>query len=588
VRCAALALLALAAPLACAAPSFATPGPDAVPTFNSIGFYWAPAQAGASNGARVEFRELGKTGWRQGLAPWFDPRNAEYRGSIVELEPGTSYEIRLTLDSGFSETLRAATWKEEFPVARTVRITPGTTRLVIDASDSGDEARGYVVFTAAPGRGVIDQSGIPGNDPRDSCVVVKQGAHHVIIRGLVLRNCKRHGVLIERQSEPVLDAQTRDIVIEDNEISGWGGFEQSKPGSGLAEDDGAIHCAYYRETVDAKRPDRIIIQRNTLRDPRYGANPWLSGTQRSHPRGPQGVSFIGCGRNHVFRYNEIRSANGHYFNDGMGGAGNFTFAGFPWADSDIYGNRISQVYDDAIEAEGANRNVRIWGNYLDQVFVAIANAATAAGPLYVWRNVSNRMAGMYHPGGDADKEQRGPFIKAGSNDPTAVGGRAYYFHNTALQPPSGRYPLGAGSGIRNSGGKLYNFVSRNNIWQIHKEARIPGEPKFSSLSADGDGGPLDADFDVHNGQLTNLVRGAERRGWGPGAAGTPIYATSGNGYPDLAAAPGNFTLSRRSPGYGAAERLPNFNDLYPRPDVGAHQSGTPPMQFGPERKRHAL
>ena len=74
--------------------------------------------------------------------------------------------------------------------------------------------------------------------------------------------------------------------------------------------------------------------------------------------------------------------------DGIGGGDNFSTAGFPWADSDIYGNRVSEVYDDAIEAEGANRNVRIWGNQLRRVYVAIGNAATVTGPLYVWRNVA--------------------------------------------------------------------------------------------------------------------------------------------------------------------------------------------------------
>jgi hypothetical protein len=573
-----------AASLACAAPSFGTPGPHAVPTFNSIGVYWAPAGGSESNGATLAFREVGKATWRQGLAPWFDPRNAEYRGSVVELEPGTAYEIRLSLESGFAQTLRTATWDESFRIKKTVQIAPGTTRLVIDASDSGDETHGYVVFTAPPGRGAIDQSGIPGDDARHSCVVVKQGVHHVIIRGLVLRNCKSYGVYIERQSEPLLDAQTHDIVIEDNEIAGWGAFERSKPGSGLADDDGAIHCNYYHERDDAKRPDRIVIQRNTLRDPRHGANPWRTGAQRRHPRGPQGVLFNHCGRNHVIRYNEIFSTNGNRFNDGIGGFGNFSLAGFPAADSDIHGNSISDVYDDAIQAEGANRNVRIWGNYFDRVFVAIANAATAVGPLYVWRNVSHRMAGMHQPDAHPDAEGRGPFIKAGSNHPLAVGGRAYYFHNTVLQPPGARYSMGAGWGITNSGGKLYNFVSRNNIWHIHKEAQISGEPKFGSLKADGSLGPIDADFDVRNGRLVNIGQHAERRGWGPGAAGVPIYATSGKSYPDLMAAPGNFTLSRGSPGYAAAEAIPNFNDRYPRPDVGAHQSGTPPMQFGHKRK----
>jgi hypothetical protein len=452
---------------------------------------------------------------------------------------------------------------------------------VIDAADSGDEKGGYVVFTAATGKNVIDQSSLPGDDPRDSCVVVRQGVHHVIIRGLVLRNCKRYAVFIERQWEPVLDTQTHDIVVEDNEISGWGGLRQDERGARFAQEDGAIHCNYWREKDDGKRPDRIVIQRNTIRDPRHGANPWqATGAQRKHPEGPQGVTFERCGSNHVIRYNDIYSTNGNYYNDGIGGSENFSLAGFPWADSDIYGNRISEAYDDGIEAEGANRNVRIWGNFLDRVFVAIANAATATGPLYVWRNVSHRMGAMYQPGGDPDREDRGPFIKAGSNDPVAVGGRAYYFHNTALQPPGGRYPMGAGWGINKSGGRLYNFVSRNNIWQIHKEPLIHGEPKFFSLRADADLGGIDADFDLRNGQLY-AGEDAERRGWGPGAAGRPIYATSGTGYPNLAAHPGNFSLKPGSPGYQGAQLIPNFNDQYPQPaDVGAHQSGTPPLLFG--------
>lgn len=541
--------------------------PRAVTTFQSIGLYWSPPGGAGDNAAKVEFRPAGKGAWRQGLDLWFDSRDGQYRGSLVELEPGTLYEVHLTLRSGASETLKARTWSETFRVKRTVRLEPGTTHLVIRAEDSGDEKEGYVVFTAPAGRNVIDQSDVPGNDPgRDSCVLVKQGAHHVIIRGLVLRNCKRAGIMIERQFEPALQAQTHDIVIEDNEISGWGGFAQNKRDSGLADEDAAVHCNYWRETDDARRPDRIVVQRNVMRDPRHGANPWLSGAGRKHPMGPQGVLFNKCGRNHVIRHNEIYSTNGNRFNDGIGGAENFSAAGFPWADSDINGNRISDVYDDGIEAEGANRNVRIWGNYLDRVFVAIANATTSVGPLYVWRNVSNRMAQMYQPDAPPDEEGRGAFIKAGGKDPRFVGGRAYYFHNTVLQPtaPGARYGLGAGWGIKNSGGKLYNFVSRNNIWHIHKEVQIHGQPKFASIAADADRGPVDADYDLRNGPLWNAGRDAQAHGW----KGTPEYADR------------FFALKAGSPGHGGAERIPNFNDRYARPDVGARQSGTPPMRFG--------
>jgi len=166
------------------------------------------------------------------------------------------------------------------------------------------------------------------------------------------------------------------------------------------------------------------------------------------------VMFERCGRNHVIRYNDISSSNGNHYNDGISGADNFSAAGFPWADSDIYGNRIANVYDDGIEAEGGNRNVRIWGNHLERVNVAIANAATTTGPLYVWRNVGERMGGMHDPEG-VGRSRSGPFIKAGSRHPTANGGRAYYFHNTAA---------GASEGIARSGGRAYNFIARNNQW----------------------------------------------------------------------------------------------------------------------------
>ncbi len=431
-----LALMLFFLPVAAAAAA-----PRAVSTFHSLGLYWSPAGGGESNAARVEFRKSGSADWRQGLDLWFDARNGEYRGSLVELEPGSAYEIKLSLQSGSQETLSAQTWSETFPIKRTVEVQPGK-RLVIRPEDSGD-AKGYVLFTAPAGRNVIEES------EAESCVLVRQGTHHVVVRGLVLRDCKRYGVLIEREG----GAQSHDIVIEGNEIVGWGASGIKKPG--IADSDGAIYCNYYRESDDAKRPDRIVIQGNRIRDPRHGANPWRSSAHgRLHPYGPLGVMFNRCGRNHVIRYNDIGSANGNHYKDGLGGAENFSDAGFPWADSDIYANRISNVYDDAIEAEGGNRNVRIWGNYFDRVFVAIANAAVTTGPLYVWRNVSHRQSGMNDPEGLAKRPQRGQFIKAGSRDAAANGGRAYYFHNTALD---------AGWGIHRVG-RLYNFVSRNNVW----------------------------------------------------------------------------------------------------------------------------
>src|SRR6185436_4367629 len=171
---------------------------------------------------------------------------------------------------------------------------------------------------------------------------------------------------------------------------------------------------------------RVTVQRNRMHDPRYSANSWTDG----HPAGPQAITFSYCGGNHVFRWNEIYSTGANRFNDGMGGEDNFTTTGFPNADSDIYGNRITQTWDDGIEAEGGNRNVRIWGNYLDRTATGIATTVTSKGPVYIFRNVWSR--NQFYQNVSTDADERQPLFKSGS-DSSLGDGRRYLFHNTMLQ-----------------------------------------------------------------------------------------------------------------------------------------------------------
>ena len=60
----------------------------------------------------------------------------------------------------------------------------------------------------------------------------------------------------------------------------------------------------------------------------------------------------------------------------------------------------------------------------------------------------------------------------------------------------------------------------------------------------------------------------------------PTYA-DGVGF-DAKTMTGQFSLAPGSPGHNAGAVIPNFTDGYTgtAPDIGAHESGTPPMQFG--------
>jgi hypothetical protein len=505
-------LILLALLFSCAAPR-AEPRaePRAIATFESLGIYWTPPADPGPGGCAIQFRKAGESAWGEGLPLWFDARNAECRGSLVQLEPATKYEIQLG-----GRRFSASTWSERFPIARTVKGSGGKTLNITE----GGTANGYVLYHG-------DGAAIDGGDSEQYNITI--AAPYVIVRGFTLKGAKQDAIR--------LLPGAHDIVIEDNDISGWGRFRYTNSKGwriGMDMDAGI------RAVCNASfKLERTIIQRNRIHHPRYGANSWSWG----HPAGPQAITYSHCGGNHVIRYNEIYSDEGHYFNDAIGGEDNFSAIGFPNADTDIYGNRISHAWDDAIEAEGGNRNVRIWANHLDLTATGVASTVTHYGPLYVFRNVYARSRKLSERAPEAD--DRGPFAKAGATQEWG-GGRRYFFHNTLLQPERNQ---GAGNGISgNSGQPLTNTVSRNNLWQVWKS-------HWESINEAGGSGN-DFDYDLYNGKL-NTYRGAEKHG----IEGTP-------------ASKGNFV--------DRGVRIPNFNDGYvgAAPDIGAQENGAPTLQFG--------
>ncbi len=537
--------------LVCGGSVFADSQPQAVPTFHCIGLYWSPEDGATENVCRVRYRQAGVQEWREALPLWFDERQSpglpaerqrQYRGSIVNLTPGTQYEIEFSLEkTGRQATISVQTWSEDFPIGQTVLLRDGPTPVVVNKSGTSD---GYALYTPAQGRATATID-VAGQHPQ--CIEIR--ASYVILRGLTLKNAQQHGIRIFENCH--------DIVIENCDISGWGRIAED----GWGQDyDAAIYCR-------DRALKRVIIQRNYLHHPRSNSNNWRQTRtppgrpSSNHPEGPQTVVFWDSEGNHVIRYNTVDSDDNHYYNDIFGAGANASVRGFPNRDSDIYGNLLTYCWDDAIESEGANCNVRIWGNYVARCYVGIACASTSLGPLYVWRNVSAMMQ-------VAPNQWDGGFLKTGDR---LGGGRVFVFQNTIFQPA--RTP-GGGGGLAGArvglgwGGQIVNATSRNNILHV---ASAP----LWDLKPD----PLgDYDYDLYSGTRP-IPAGQELHG----IKGVPIYA-EGIGLQD---GKGQFSLSPASPGYDAALRLPNFNDnLMGRgPDIGAHEAGSPPMEFGADAYR---
>ncbi|HET9651039.1 MAG TPA: hypothetical protein VFP36_02555, partial [Usitatibacter sp.] len=475
----------------------------------------------------MKFRKQGDTSWRQGLAMWFDPNAGECKGSLVYLAPGTTYEAQMSAGSA-SKSITFTTWSNQYPVARTVKV--GSQSSTLDISQGGS-ASGYVVY---------DGSGATIDGGKYNVTV---NASYVVVRGLTLKGAQESGILIS--------PNVHDVIIEDNDISGWG---RTRDGTWGSDMDSGVRAICKNEELE-----RTTVQRNKIHDPRYSANSWTDG----HPDGPQGITYSYCGGNHVFRWNEIYSTGGNHFNDGMGGEDNFSTGGFPNHDSDIYGNRISHTWDDGIESEGANMNVRIWGNFLDYTATGVASTIDSVGPMYIFRNVwaHNRFYDKRSP----DSDDRQPMFKSGSSSDFA-NGRRYLFHNTMLQPMddgSQPYGGGGGAGVGGTGDSqlVHNTVSMNNIYHIWK-------PNSAVYQVGTDN---TFQNDMFNGRFDTAIVG--------GINATPTYA-DGNGW--KSGPSGLYALKAGTPGFDGGVRIPNFNDDFQgaAPDVGAAEGGGIAMKFG--------
>ena len=506
----------------------------AVPTYESVGLYWSNPGTTVAAGCTVRFRKVGELAWTQGLNMWLDTRNNECRGSLVHLTPNTQYEAELNVPAGLlPRTVLFKTWANQVPVASTVTVPSGTAMLNI--TQGGNAVTGYRVYQAANGA-VLD-----GQDTAQYNVHIN--ASFVVLRGFVLRGAQQHAIRIANN--------VTDVIIEDNDISGWG----RSRGNGLGVN---ADSAVYAFCNASSTLTRVTIQRNEIHDPRYTSNSWSDG----HPEGPQAITLERCPGNHVIRHNEIFSTTGRYFNDLISGSDNFSTTGFPNSDSDIYGNELSHAWDDAIEAEGGNNNVRIWGNYMDRTGTGIASTVTSIGPLYMFRNVYNRSRMLEKS--PLDQDDRQAMFKAGS-DATLGNGRRYIFHNTMLQAVEAGavYKLGGSAGVSGTGSTklIHNTVTRNNIWHLWR----PWEAFYD------DGANNDFGFDMYNGNPgATIVNGIQA---------IPFYA-AGHGWQSESG--GLYQLQTGTPGYDQGARIANFNDAFlgTAPDIGAGEAGSVAMSFG--------
>ena len=355
-------------------------------TIHSIGFEWdIDGDANHNAACQVQYRAQGTGAWKHALPllrvdyfGWYAETKADraynmLAGSILFLEPGTAYEVKLDLadPDGGNATKTLLIRTRPVPAlpegGRTWHAVPAADRGVDATGGDGSEGNPFKGLKAAqaaarPGDVVLlhagkygefsfDKPGLPGRylvwkAAGDGDAVfehVEVPASHVWLEGLALaRTGKSTNGLVGR-------GDATDVVVSRCRLTGF----------------------HYSILLSKGSRDWYIAD-NTI----VGDNDPVSG----------GISGEGIELNHssghAVAYNSIsRTADG---------------VSYPHRNCDIYGNDIFDVSDDGLEPDYGYANNRMWGNRMTNCNnFALSFQPMYCGPWYFVRNQAVSRRGMF-------------------------------------------------------------------------------------------------------------------------------------------------------------------------------------------------
>ena len=368
---------------------------EVVPLFNACSFYFKSSNR---PGLSVFYRRAGAA-WLKAFQPVYVNEDDMYRGSIVDLDEDTPYELKITAGNGDVLAQQACrTWRSQVPIVKTIVLdeTTFTGRLSVKESGSPD---GWIRITG--------KKGFVLRNDRTEPLIELYRVKYVLLEGLTLRGGLKDAISIRKCEQ---------VRVVNCDIAGWGriGTQRfDRDGKYYTERGGAIN---WDSAILVSKSVGTVVERCYIHDPVSTANSWYY----SHPAGPQAVG-MDKSRSTVVRYSDFIGSDEHRWNDAIEGAGNFHLDGGFNRDGDIYGNLMCFANDDALEIDGGQTNVRVFLNKFEGCLCGVSIQGCMSGPSYVFRNLLVNM-------GD-ERGLAGQTIKTSSyaNGPSAV---SFIFGNT--------------------------------------------------------------------------------------------------------------------------------------------------------------
>ncbi|MGH9159061.1 MAG: hypothetical protein ACRD2X_03635 [Vicinamibacteraceae bacterium] len=403
------------------------------PTLICLGFEWAIGGDENRNATvEVSYRRAGQSAWMEGMpflrmggetifrAPYTVPHR--FAGSILDLEPDTEYEVRLTMtdpDGVTGQAVRTTKVRTRGePKAATggrvlhvyppewtgPKEEPSFTGLMAAYAGAGT-GDWNVVFQrkVAPGDVILVHAGLYKGDRTnyvDPLSTTFDGAYLLTAKGtaerpIVIRAAGDGEVIFDGDGAfRLFDVMAADyhifegLTIRNAEVAFWAGVKDVAGAKGLTvrncriENVGVGVTTQYAGSKDFYIADNVFLGRDD-RDRVLGwANPGIYG---AHPLNSYyAVKVYGSG--HVIAHNAVA-----FFHDGI----SVCTHGVPEPEQelkavaiDIYNNDIHVTGDDFIEADGGVHNIRVMRNRgVNAAHTGLSAQPIFGGPAYYIRNI---------------------------------------------------------------------------------------------------------------------------------------------------------------------------------------------------------
>jgi hypothetical protein len=403
------------------------------PTLICLGFQWDISGDDNRNASvEVSYRAADTSAWKEALpllriggerifrAPYTVPDG--FAGSILDLEPGTDYEIRLTMKDpdGVSgqavQTSKVRTRSEprEAPGGRVLHVyppnwrgekqQPAYTGLMAAYAGAGTGDWNVVYQRKVqPGDVILVHAGLYKGDRMnyvDSLSTTFDGTYLLTAKGtpdqpIVIRAAGDGEVIFDGDGAfRLFDVMAADnhifdgLTIRNTEVAFWAGVKDVAGAKGLTvrncriEDVGIGINAQYSGNADFYIADNVFLGRLDHYRVLGWASPGAYGAHRMESY--YAVKVYGSG--HVVAYNRIA-----YFHDGL----SVCTHGAPEANDgrtgvaiDFYNNDIHVTGDDIIEADGGVHNIRVMRNRgFNAAHTGLSAQPIFGGPAYYIRNI---------------------------------------------------------------------------------------------------------------------------------------------------------------------------------------------------------